>query len=71
MPALDKDPSGINNTTAYGKIRSIKIYSLNGIKVAETDRQDGFSGLRPGIYTMRITTDKGISTRNIVIRGRQ
>ncbi|NPD91129.1 NosD domain-containing protein [Xylanibacter muris] len=69
MPALNEDPADIGGIAATGKIGKVSVYSLNGIKIAETDGKD-FSGLRPGIYTVRMATDKGIITRNIAIKGR-
>ncbi|MCM1107582.1 MAG: right-handed parallel beta-helix repeat-containing protein [Clostridium sp.] len=65
MPALTQDPTGIAPATADSKVRRVEVYGINGARVATLPTSD-LSNLRPGIYTVRILTDTGVTTRKVV-----
>lgn len=65
MPALTEEPTAIQDINGNEDILKVEVYAVNGSKVA-TQKDCNLSTLRPGLYTLRITTDKGTVTRKII-----
>lgn len=65
MPALTEEPAAINDAVADGEVDCVEVYTLNGIKVA-TMEAAGLERLEPGLYIVRMVTDRGIVTRRIM-----
>lgn len=58
MPALEEEPTAVDNVIESGDMKYVEIYTVNGVKVA-TAENTALAGLSPGVYILRITTSDG------------
>ncbi len=50
-------------------LQKIEIYNVNGVCVKTTDKNEiDLSSNSPGIYLLKIITDKGVATKKIVLK---